>query len=276
MTGAELTADRVVREVAPWIERLARVGYAAKAVLYATIGILSASAALSENGQTTDTRGAMGTVLAAPFGRVLLMVVGVGLLGYALWRMVEAITDPEDRGTGAKGIALRLGFAARSIAHAALAFTAFGVATHGRPDPEGPDGPELWAARALEMPGGRTILLLTAAFIGGYALYQLYRSFAAKLSKRLDLHRLSPAAQRLVVRISRFGIAARGVVFGMISVLLARAALRRIPGHAGGIGDALASLSDLGKLPFTAIALGLIAYGCYELLNARFRRIRVD
>ncbi|HXG70253.1 MAG TPA: DUF1206 domain-containing protein [Gemmatimonadaceae bacterium] len=264
------------REAAPWIERLARVGYAAKAVLYATIGVLAASAALSGGGRTTDTRGAMGTVLAAPFGRVLLMVVGAGLFGYALWRMVEAINDPENRGSDAKGIALRFSFAARSLAHAALGFTAFGIAAAGRPDSEAPDGPELWTARALEMPGGRGIVLAVAAGIIGYALYQLYRAAAAKLSKKLELHTLSPSAQRLVIATSRFGIGARGLVFGMIGVLMLRAARQDSAEKAGGIGDALKALSDLGKWPFAVIAIGLIAYGGYELLNARFRRIRVD
>nr|MBA3556337.1 DUF1206 domain-containing protein [Gemmatimonadales bacterium] len=55
-------------DVAPWIERLARVGYAAKALLYATVGILAAQAALGRGGRTTDTRGALREVLGAPYG----------------------------------------------------------------------------------------------------------------------------------------------------------------------------------------------------------------
>jgi len=263
-------------EAAPWIERLARVGYAAKAVLYATIGVLAAGAALSGGAGTTDTRGAMGTVLAAPFGRALLLVVAAGLYGYALWRMVEAINDPEKRGRDAKGIALRVSFAARAVAHAVLGATAFSIATKGRPDKDAPDGPELWTARALGIPGGRGIVLAVAAGIIGYALYQLYRAVAAKLSKKLELNTLSPSAQRLVIRTSRFGIGARGLVFGMIGLLMAKAGQQRSADEAGGIGQALKALSNLGKWPFAAIALGLIAYGGYELLNARFRRIRVD
>jgi Mn2+/Fe2+ NRAMP family transporter len=68
----------------------------------------------------------------------------------------------------------------------------------------------------------------------------------------------------------------RGIVFIMVALLLAGAALRQSPTRAGGIDDALQSLSALGKWPFTAIAVGLIAYGAYELLNARYRRIRID
>jgi hypothetical protein len=87
-------------EVAPWIERLARVGYAAKAVLYATIGILAAPAALGDGERTTDTGGALRELLRAPYGRTMLIVVAVGLLGYSLWLFVRAATDAEHCGDG--------------------------------------------------------------------------------------------------------------------------------------------------------------------------------
>lgn len=61
----------------------------------------------------------------------------------------------------------------------------------------------------------------------------------------------------------------------MVGLLLAGAAMRRSPSRAGGIDDALESLSTLGRWPFLSIAAGLIAYGAYELLNARYRRIRI-
>jgi Domain of Unknown Function (DUF1206) len=95
-------------EVAPWIERLARVGYVAKALLYGTIGALAALAAFSSGGRTTDTRGAMGTLLGAPMGRALLAAIALGLLGYALWRLVEGALDPERRGSDVK--TLRIAF----------------------------------------------------------------------------------------------------------------------------------------------------------------------
>src|SRR5690348_327400 len=96
-----------------WIERFARVGYAAKAVLYATIGGLAARAAVGASGRSTDTRGAMATVLQAPFGRVLLLVIALGLVGYAAWRILETVADPERRGRDLKGLALRAGFLGR-------------------------------------------------------------------------------------------------------------------------------------------------------------------
>ena len=76
-----------------------------------------------------------------------------------------------------------------------------------------------------------------------------------------------------MVAVSRFGIAARGLVFIAIAWLLGRAAADHDPSKAGGIGDALATLAQLGPIPYAAIGAGLIAYALYELLNARYRRV---
>lgn len=97
----------------------------------------------------------------------------------------------------------------------------------------------------------------------------------AKPSKRLGLGRLSAEARRLVITVSRVGIAARGIVFIAIALLMARAARQENAAAAGGLADALRSLGGLGRWPYAAIATGLVAYGVYELLNARYRNIRV-
>src|SRR5215210_6588585 len=117
-----------MRDVAPWVERLARVGYAAKALLYITIGILAAQAAFGPGGRTTDTQGDLRVVHDMTFGGIVLWVIGAGLLGYALWRVVEAIVDPDGRGSNAKGLAMRAGFAIRGLFHGALGVAAFRAA----------------------------------------------------------------------------------------------------------------------------------------------------
>jgi hypothetical protein len=261
-------------EVAPWVERLARVGYAAKAVLYGTVGILAAQAAFGKGGRTTDTRGALRELLQAPYGRIMLLVVAVGLLGYTAWLFVRAITDAERRGNGAKGIAMRIGDGVRGVAHGALALAAFRAA-RGDGGGGGGDGAQEWSGRVMEAPFGDVLLWAIAAGIAGYGLYQLYRAWAAKLSKRLAIGELPAGTAKWVVAVSRFGIAARGVVFLLIGYFAARAAAQHDPGEAGGLGESLRALSDVGRWPLAVVALGLVAYGVYELVNARYRRIQV-
>jgi hypothetical protein len=271
--GADRQLEDAAREVAPWIATLARIGYLAKALLYATVGILAAQAALGDGGRTTDLGGALREVVRAPMGETLLLVIAAGLAAYALWRVVDAIFDGEDRGADLKGIVRRIGSALRGLAHAGLALAAFRLAT-GSGDGSGKDS-DRYVAQAMDLAGGAWLVWLAAGVALGYCLYQLYRAYAAKLGRQLNLSALSAGLGRSVIAISRTGIAARGIVFGLIGVLLARAASRGDPEQAGGIRESLDLVAGMGRWPLVAVALGLVAYAVYELLNARYRRIRV-
>jgi hypothetical protein len=264
-------------EVAPWIERLARVGFVAKGILYGTIGALAVAAALHSGGKTgTDSRGAMTWLYSTPLGRPLLGLLAVGLAGYAVWRLVEGIHDPERRGTSAKAIAIRAGYIVRAGIHFALAGTAASLALwhEGGGERSGAKAKH-WSARAMELPGGIYVLWAVALVLIGYGAYQLYRAIAAKLDNQLHLDGVAARASAFVRGVSRFGIAARGVVFGTIGVLLARAARHHDPGESGGIGDSMRSLVQLGRGPFLAIAAGVVAYGIYQFICAKYRRIAV-
>src|SRR5215212_312497 len=99
------------------LEPLARAGFLVKGVLYLVIGTLALQLAAREGGRVTGTRGALLTVLAQPFGRMLLLAAAIGLFGYAAWRIVQGGLDPERYGRDWKGIAMRIGFVARGVMH---------------------------------------------------------------------------------------------------------------------------------------------------------------
>lgn len=261
-------------DIAPWVERLARVGYAAKALLYITIGLVAGQAAFGPGRKATDTQGALRLVHGMRFGRVILLVVAAGLMGYAVWRVVEAVVDPDRRGLGAKGIALRAGSAGRGLLHAGLAITALRLA-YGERSPRHNQARE-WTAVAFGLPGGELLVWIAAASVTGYGVYQLYRSYAPKLGRQLDLSQVWDPARGWVVGVSRFGIAARGVVFCLIGFFLARAAAQHDAAQVGGVRESLDVFAAIGRWPFVVLALGLVAYGAYELVNARYRRIRVS
>lgn len=262
------------RAVKPWIERLGRAGFVAKAVLYVTIGLLAAAAALGKGGKATDSHGALEAIIRAPYGRVLLGLVALGLVGYAAWRVVDGIADPEGQGTTAKGLALRIGSVGRGVLHLALAFSAAKLALWQQADSGGSQR-AAWTARVMTWPGGVYILWAAAGGLLGYGGFQLYLAATAKLAKQLDLGSCPSGMRRWLVGISRFGLAARGIVIGTVGILSARAARHHNPGEAGGTAKSLHELFALGRGPFLAIALGLIAYGVYELVEARYRRIRI-
>lgn len=268
-------ARDAVAPAAPWIERLARVGFAAKALLYGIVGVLAFRAAFSIGGQTIGSRGALASLVRQPYGTLVLVVIAVGLFGYAAWRITEALVDPERRGTSFKGLAVRLGYAGRGVIHAALGVQAVRLAL-GTGAGSGGDGTEQWTARALEAPLGKWLVMAAGLSVIGYGLYQLYRAWVAKLSKQLDLSRLSSEAGSWLIKVSRFGIGARGVVFGVIGAYLVRAGAAHNANKAADTGEALSAIGQqpLGNWLLAIVAIGLIAYGAYDVVQARYRVIR--
>ena len=268
------TAREAIAPAAPWIERLARVGYASKALLYTVVGVLALQSALGNGGTTTGSRGALATLVRQEYGALILVVIAVGLFGYAAWRVIEAILDPERRGTGPKALALRASFAARAILHAALGVQAVRLAT-GTARGRG-QAVEVWTGRLLDAPLGRWLVVGAGVAVASYGIYQLYRAWAAKLSRQLDLAALSRDAGSWLMKVSRFGIGARGVVFGICGWYLVRAGIAHDATAAADTGEALGAIErqPFGEWLLAIVAVGLIAYGAYEVVQARYRVIR--
>lgn len=264
----------VRQEAISWVERLARLGYAAKGVVYTIVGVLAVLAA-GGSGDAPEKKDVFTLLIRQPFGRTMLLLVAAGLAGYAVWRISNGLLDSERRGTDAKGLAIRTGGIIRGLAHAGLTFELVRFVMR-RDEMTGDDSQARhWTAQLLEQPFGRWLVALAAAGIAGYGLYQLYSAVTSRFSSKLQLNRLSPSMRRPVTAISRFGIGARGVVFLLIGYSVARAALNRAPGQAHGLGGAL---RDLAQQPFGswlvgAAGVGLIAYGIYAFVNAKVRMI---
>jgi hypothetical protein len=268
-------AGDALREAGPWVVRLARVGYAAKGVLHLIIGGLAALAASGAGGGTTDSRGALDVVRGSAGGQVLLLAMGVGLIGYAVWAAIAAIADAERRGSGAGGLALRAGLAGRGLLYAALGVEAVRLFLTSRRSTGG--GTEHWTARILELPAGPWLVGGAGAAIIAYALWQGYRAARSDLRRRMDLSEVGPGASTWVIQLARFGIAARGVVFLLIGWFLVRAAALHDADEAGGIDESLRALAaqPSGPLLLGTVATGLIAYGIWQLVRARYRDMPV-
>lgn len=268
-------AKEAARGVAPWVERLARVGYAAKAVVYIVIGLL-ALGALSSRGETPDSEGAMAAIVRQPFGRTLLVIIAIGLLGYALWRVIEAFVDPQRKGQGIKGLGWRGWMISRGVFHAALAWQAISLAMRRVGGASGEGETDQKAETIMGMPFGPWLVVLIGIGIAAYGVVQIAMALKGKLAKRLEqggLRRMSPGVRAWAVRISRYGLAARGVLFTIIGGFLAQAGFTEDPDRARGIGGAFKVFDS--PVMLAIIALGVISYGVYEAIKARYARIDV-
>ena len=269
--------NAAVRQVSPFIRRFARCGYAAKGVVYVIVGGLAAAVAFGRGGQTTGSRGALQALLEQPFGRVLLGIVAFGLACYAAWQFIRAVEDPEHEGADGKAVAKRAGLFVSGVIHVGLVVAAVAMVGGGGGggDGSGDGSAQDWTATLMGYPLGRWLVATVGLVVGGYGVHQLVRAYKADLDSQLVLAGLSATTQQWVRRVSRFGMAARGVVFGIVGLFLLLAAWRHDPGEARGLGGALHSLQEQGYGPWLlgAVAVGVIAYGGYQFVLARHRRI---
>jgi hypothetical protein len=268
-------ARRAAHQASPAVQRLARLGYAAKGIVYLIIGGIAAQAAFSPAEQVEGMEGAMATILEQPFGKVLLGIVALGLAGFVLWRVVQAATDPEHKDGGMKRAAVRAGYAISAVLYGALTLESVRMLRGSGGGQGGGNGH--WTAAVMDKPFGRIAIGLAGLGIVAYGIFQLYKAFKGDdLDKRLNLEGSAVATRRRVVAVARAGTAARGVVFAIIGWLVIQSAMQYDPAKAKGLEAALATLRQAAYGPYllAAVALGLMAYGVTQLVKARYRVIR--
>jgi len=272
--AAEKAITRTANE--PFTIFLGRFGYAAKGLVYMIIGGLAALAALGEGGATSDRKGAIQALYEQPYGKILIGIVAFGLACYALWSFIKAIADTEAKGSEPKGIANRLFYAGVGLSYTTLAFGTFQLLTGaGNGGKSSDTDAKDWTAELLKQPLG-VALVIIAGLVGlGVAGYQFYMAYKASFQEYLEERKMSTGTKEWIIILGRFGLAARGVVFGVIGFFLIIAALQRNPDQAKGLGGALQELSGqvYGQVLLGIVAVGLLAYGVYTLAEARYRRM---
>lgn len=262
-----------MRRTPAWVERLARVGIVAKAVVYLAIGALATGVALRVGGVLTGGEGVLRLLVNQPLGRVALGVLAFGFAAYTLWLFAQAVVDPDGNGTSFVGVINRIGQIITGIAHVALTWEAVRLAL-GLPGGRNA-GIEGLVASILEAPFGSALLRVAGAVVIVVGLSQIWRGLFGNVRRDWQLRALHPARHRWAFRVGRFGLAARGVVLAIAGVLVIRAAAALDPEEAGGVGDVLARVESQ---PFShwllgGLALGLVAFGVFALIEARYRFI---
>ncbi len=271
-------AKQVARSAATskWISWLARLGYAVKGVVYLIIGVLAAQLAAGIGGRATDQPGAIQTISNQPFGKILLAVVTIGLIGFALWSFIQALFDTEGEGRNAKGIAARIGYAVVGVSYAILSYGALRIVIgSGSAGKSSTVTTQDWTALLLKQPFGVALVVVVGLVVIGVAFYLFYRAYSANFQKRFNLTTVNAQVRRWIIFVGRFGYAALGVVLGIVGIFLIVAAVQHNPHEAKGLDSALKILvhQPLGPVLLGIVALELVAYGIYSFVEARYRRV---
>jgi hypothetical protein len=273
------TAERTAKRAAdsPWADRLARLGFCARGLVYMIVGAIALQIAFDTGSRDDEASkdGALREIAERPMGGVLLVVLAAGLAGYALWRASEALWGKGDEDDEAKRSAKRAGSAAKAVLYAGFCVSTVRFIANGPQPSNDGEQEQTLTARVLDWPAGQWLVGgLGIAVIGG-GVYLAYRGLAQKFEKRLDTSEMGPVMGATVDVLGTVGMAAKGLVFGVAGFLLIKAALDFDPDEATGVDGTLRTIAQqaYGQVLLTVTALGLIAYGLYSFAEARYRRL---
>lgn len=272
--AVERKASEVVAENARWIEWAGRLGFATKGVVYGVVGALAVAAAWG-GGRAQGSEGAIREIGRQPFGQALLWLVGVGLVGYALWQFVEAAIDPERRGREWKDVLRRLGYALSGFVHLGLAVFAAPVTV-----PFGSGGGDTQqglAAQVLSFPGGQVLLAAVGALVMGFACQQIYLAVSQNFMRDYKLHEMNETERKTARYTGTVGLAARGLTFLIIGAFVIVAAVTYDSHQTKNFGEALEVLArqPYGPWLLAFTGVGLIGYAIYCGTLSFYRRFAV-
>ena len=242
---------------------LTRLGMACRGLLYIAIAVT-----VLGYGRTSDASRAMAFLAQGRTGW-LLLAMALGFAAYGLWRLADGLLDLEARSPHVHPMAERFGAVGSGFAHLFLAWQAGRFYLLGRGAAvEAAGGVKDAARAAIELPGGAWLLLGAGLAVAIVGLVQFKKASTAEFCDMLH-HKV---ARKPAVRwAGRTGYGARGLVFLLAGIFVARAGWHARASEAGGVDAALAWLVN----PWDwLVAAGLFLFGLFCLVEARYRIIR--
>jgi hypothetical protein len=267
---AKSTGDAIAH--ARWFEWLARVGLVARGAIYGIIGVLALEVAFGTGGKTTNQKGALAELAQQPGGKILLVLMAIGLFGYAFWRLLRAAVGhgPEETDDGKerlKGLASGLAYVSLFITCLSILFGSRGSGGSGSPDKA--------TGGVLGWPGGQVIVAIAGLVLIGVGVYQGYEGVKRKFLEKSKTEEMNEKTQTAFTALGMAGHLARMVVFALIGYFLMKAAIDFDPTKAVSVDGALAALAkaSYGPILLGIVAAGMIAFAAYSIADARYRRV---
>ncbi len=267
---------QVVRNAttSPLMEKLIRLGYIVRGLVYAVIGLLAIQVAFGGGGALANQQGAIAAIGNAPAGKILLYVMLAGLIGYALWGIIRAVVDPLHQGNDAKGVVERLGYLISGISYGTLVIATYGLITAGASAASSGAqnaSTQKTTALILTQPWGPYVVGFAAMVVIGAGLLQIYQSFRHNFNPQFLLGGSTGTERKWIERLGRFGTAARGLVFSLVGVFLLLAAYHHDAKQAQGIDGVLTAMlrQPYGPWLLAIVAAGLISFGIYSAMIRR-------
>lgn len=258
-----------------WLEGFTRFGFVGKGVVYTLTGLFAFLTALELDDKTKDSKEIVLAILSQPFGQILVVILVIGLLGYATWRFIIAVKNPDD-----KNIFTRIGYFFIALFNGGFAVYAFLLAFGfvSRSKGGGDETKKHISAVIMTNDLGQIAVGLVGLGFIGAGIFQIYKGLTDKFRKCLREHQMSETMQTVTVVSGRLGLTARGIVFILIGGFLNFAAYYARQQEIVGISGALdiVAKQSYGKILLGIVAAGLTLYGINMFMMARYRKMDLD
>ena len=249
------------------------LGWAAKGVVYVALAWLVLQMAFGASSQDASTTGALRLIAQSAPGKIALIVLGVGLLAFAVGRILEVTTlaGPQIDGKE-KAKAGVLAFIYASLA--VTAFTIVGVL--GSSSGGGGGGSEQkGSAFLLGLPAGRWLVGLVGLAIIAYGIKQVVAGVKEEFLGTLRTGEMSPSMRSATEKIGTAAYVTKGAILALVGWFFLQSAITYNPQEAKGLDAALQEIAGQtwGQIVLTLVAIGLLAYGVFAFIESRYRRI---
>lgn len=264
----------------PGFVKVARVGWAAKGVVYLLTGLLAFTVAANPfggggtEGQAAPS-GAVATIAEQPFGEILLWVLAAGLFLYAAWRLLTVFL-PADLDLHA--VLRRIGYTVSAAVYVALGLAAVSLAR--RPGSSSGGGSQdsrvtEITTSVMEWTGGRWLVGVAGVVVVGIGIYFAWKGVSGSFEKQLEHRRVGPLSWNALRNMGRAGWLGRAVMMALIGVFVTRAAIQFDPNEAQGLDDSLRRVADdpFGTVLVVVVALGLTLYGAFCIVSTPVRKL---
>ncbi|MDQ3384786.1 MAG: DUF1206 domain-containing protein [Actinomycetota bacterium] len=256
---------------------LVLVGWAAKAVVYLGVAWLVYQMATGTASEEASTTGALRLIQDATGGRLVLIVLGIGLLLYAAGRVLEVTTlatGQIEKSDKAQALVMSLVYLAVAIS----AFTAAGISSGGGGQGGGGNSEQQGAAVLLDLPFGRILVGLVGLGVIALGAYTVKKGVKKEFLPTLRTGEMSTTVRAWSERIGVAAYVTKGLIFALLGWFLLQAAITYDSQKAVGLDGALQRVAqaDWGKALLLAVAVGLLAYALFCALEARYRKVGVS
>ena len=263
-----------------WLRAVSRLGLVCRGAVYFLVGYLALRLALAAHGRTGEPASSAGAVQAAvagAWGRVPLVLLVAGLGAYALTQLVEAVFRPShatsttgewrQRAVSSWGCLLYLAFC--------LSTARLLVGTPAKETAQSEQRQDAGITADLLRTGwGRLLLVLAGVLVVAAGVETGRRSVRLDFRERFTAEHMSRPLAISTRALGGFGCIARSAVIVLVGVFMLKAAVLSSATQAKGLDAIFRSVAT--SLPYGSwlvalLASGLLCYGFYCLLEARYR-----